>query len=117
MNDDAEQPATPNRSTMAPELAAAFVAAVGELDNVSKARTANTGSYSYSYADLGDVLAACRHVLARHDLALSQDVACEVLGGGVVVSVATTVVHASGVVHRSLPLSVTSSPDAQRIGT
>ncbi|RPH76049.1 hypothetical protein EHM76_00030, partial [bacterium] len=54
------------------QVAAAFVAALGELKDVTRSRTANAGTYQYRYADLGDVLTDARGVLAGHGLAVFQ---------------------------------------------
>lgn len=58
------------------EFAAAFLAAQKEFPTIAKGRTAkietNKGSYSYSYADLGDVLDAALPILHSHGLVLSQ---------------------------------------------
>ncbi len=47
-------------------LAAALVAALADLMVVEKGRTANAGSYSYDYADIGDVVKRTRPALAEH---------------------------------------------------
>jgi hypothetical protein len=49
-------------------LAAALVAALEQLTVVVAARTADAGSYSYSYADMAGVVKLTRPVLARHGL-------------------------------------------------
>lgn len=51
-----------------PSLAAALVAALADLTVVEKGRTANAGSYSYDYADLGDIVKLTRPVLAEHGI-------------------------------------------------
>jgi hypothetical protein len=58
-------------------LAAALAGAQGEFPAIAKTKTATVkikggGEYRYTYADVGDVLAAVRPVLARHGLALAQ---------------------------------------------
>lgn len=108
-----------NTDTMIPELAAAFVAALGSLSDVAKGKTADAGGYRYSYADLASVLADVRPVLAAHNLAVSQDVATEPLdtGNGVAVLVTTVILHSGGGTHRSPVLRLTSPPDPQRIGS
>lgn len=57
-------------------LMAALAAAQGEFPSIEKRHEANIrsdkGNYSYTYADLADVLGAVRPVLARHALALIQ---------------------------------------------
>ena len=54
------------------ELAAALAAVQAELPPVAKNRTADTGKYCYSYADLADVSAAILPVLGRHGLAFAS---------------------------------------------
>lgn len=49
-------------------LNAALVAALESLTVVEAGRTANAGTYSYDYADLGDIVKLTRPVLARHGL-------------------------------------------------
>ena len=66
------------------QIAEPWVTALGELKEISRSRTANAGTYSYSYAELGDVLSEARTVLAAHDLAVFQ--VAEVIDGEVSVS-------------------------------
>jgi hypothetical protein len=54
-----------------PELAAALAAVQAELPPVLKNRTADTGKYTYDYADLADVSAAVLPALGRHGLAFA----------------------------------------------
>lgn len=49
-------------------LAGALVAALADLAIVNTGRSVNTGSYSYDYADLGDVVKLTRPVLAAHGI-------------------------------------------------
>lgn len=51
---------------MTDSLAAALVAALGELTTIEAGRTADAGSYKYDYADLGDIVRLTRPVLAQH---------------------------------------------------
>lgn len=74
------------------EIAAAFVAAQAEMPEVTKGRTANVGTYSYTYADLGDVLNAVRPTLVKHGLAIAQDVSRHER----MIEVFTLLVHKSG---------------------
>lgn len=55
----------------------ALVAALGELTNPVKDKTANLGGYSYRYADLATIIDHVRPVLAKHDLAVTQNVTVE----------------------------------------
>lgn len=115
VDDDTRRPWEPAR--LNPELAAALVAALGELDDVAKTRTAAAGQYSYRYATLGDVLGEARPVLARHGLALSQHVDVHAVDRGVSVAVHTRVVHVSGHVLEVPPLAITAAATAQAIGS
>lgn len=54
------------------ELVAALVKCQGQLENVKKDQTANTGSYRYSYADLAAVVEAARPIISDHGLAVTQ---------------------------------------------
>jgi hypothetical protein len=50
------------------KLAAALVAFQKEMPTVAKNHTANTGTYSYTYADLRDVSEAAMPLLTKHGL-------------------------------------------------
>lgn len=50
------------------QLTAALVAALADVCVIDAARTADTGKYSYKYADLGDVVRATRPALAAHGI-------------------------------------------------
>ena len=78
--------------TIPSEMAADLVGAWAELSNVHKSKTVQ-GSFSYSYADLADVLDVVRPVLARHNLAVIQPLSRQ---GGPVVTIHTMIVHGSG---------------------
>jgi ERF superfamily len=56
-------------------LRPALAAALAELSNVPRSRTANAGTYSYSFADLGDVFDVVRPVLAKYGIGVDHDVA------------------------------------------
>jgi hypothetical protein len=99
------------------ELAAALVAAGGALKNVTRARTGDAGSYTYRYADLGDVLADVRPVLAEHGLAHVQLVETEPAGQVVAVRVRTMIVHTSGQALLSPTLHLLAPADPQRVGS
>jgi hypothetical protein len=53
-------------------LNTALAAAQGEFQPIVKDKTVDTGSYSYSYASLDKILAACRPALTKHGLAIVQ---------------------------------------------
>ena len=91
----------------------ALVAALSELANPKKNQTADTGRFSYSYADLASVLDVVRPVLAKHQLAVMQDVTTE--EGQVQVS--TRLVHASGEVVTFGPIAGRAGSDWQAMGS
>jgi len=62
---------------MSAKIAAALVAAQADLRNPGKDKVANTGTYSYRYADLASILDLVRPILAKHCLAVLQDVRME----------------------------------------
>ena len=99
-------------------LAVAIVDAAAELSDIERSRTANTGSYSYRYAELADVLAAVRPILKAHQLAHLQLVETQPFATGVHVTVRTLLVHESGHTLTSPPLALTvPSTDPQRVGS
>lgn len=73
-------------------LAAALVRAQAALTNPHKNRTANTGTFSYTYADLSAILDHVRPVLGAEGLAVTQNVTME--AGRL--EVYTTLHHVSG---------------------
>ena len=94
-------------------LSAALVKALGDIEDVTKGRTANAGSYSYSYADLGDVLRGARPALVANGLAVTQ--AAEVDGDDVVVW--TTLLHSSGQFVTYAPMRLPAGKTAQNTGS
>lgn len=54
------------------KFAEALAAFQAEAPTVPKNKTANTGSYSYAYADLADITEVAYPILARHGLAFSS---------------------------------------------
>lgn len=94
-------------------LSEALVAAVAELTVIAKGRTANAGSYSYDYADLGDLVKQTRPVLAEHGLVALTPVhdhehglACTVI-----------IVHAGGDKLELGPFPFPAGRDAQATGS
>jgi hypothetical protein len=51
-----------------------FAKAVSECSSVAKTKTADTGKYSYTYANLDDVLATVKEALAKHGLVFVQPI-------------------------------------------
>jgi len=77
---------------MTAKVSAALVAIQADLRNPAKDKTANTGTYSYKYADLASILDLIRPILAKHQCALTQDVRME--DGRLLIS--TRLIHSSG---------------------
>ena len=74
-------------------IAPAWVSALGELQEVVRSKTADAGTYTYRYAELGDITSHARAVLAGHDLAVWQVATIE----DHEIAVRNTVMHTSGV--------------------
>jgi hypothetical protein len=72
------------------KLAEALAAAQGTFTNPKKTKTANAGKYSYSFADLADVLDAIRQPMASAGLSVVQTIETGPL------HLATTLMHTSG---------------------
>lgn len=96
------------------EVLPAFALALGELDDVTRARVAaEPGRRSYRYADLASVLEVVRPVLAARGLAVTQSASAELSK----VTVSTTVVHTSGEWLTFPPLTMQmSGVDPQSVG-
>lgn len=94
-------------------IAEAMVAALADLTVIEKGHTANAGSYSYGYADLGDLVKATRPVLAEHGIvALTPVHAYE---GGLGCSV--VLLHSSGGAWHFETLPFPHGRDAQATGS
>lgn len=91
------------------ELQKALVGALAELDDPTKNRTGQHGS---SYLDLAGLLSAVRKVLAKHDLAVTQDV---VVDEGTLV-VTTEILHSGGEARVYGPARVRAAGDMQQLG-
>lgn len=106
-------------SDLMPELSAALVAALAELTDITKTKDAKIetktgGSFSYRYAELGDVLAMTRKVLAAHGLAAVQPVVTETAGN---VSVYTEIIHVSGQSKTFGPLTFAAGSEPRTTGS
>lgn len=93
------------------KLAGALAAVQAELPTIPKSKTANTGKFSYSYADLADVTAELYPILSKHGLAFT---CCPVMAeGGFVMR--GVLLHTSGEqLVGELPIK---GGDAQAIGS
>lgn len=101
-----------------PTIEAALVAALAELVTVTKGREAKidskTGSsYRYTYADLGDLVADTRPVLAAHGLVALTPVH----GHDGRLACTVELIHASGGTKTFLPLPFPESRDARDSGS
>ena len=98
---------------MSAGIAPALVAAQLELTNPPKSSKANTGTYSYTYADLPTILDHVRPVLGKHGLAVTQNVA--MTDGRL--EVFTTLHHTSGEFLTFGPITGTSGGNWQALGS
>lgn len=97
---------------MTGELAKALAKVQAALPVVHKGKTADTGKYSYSYADLADVTAAIMPLLAKHGLAFACHPRIDEHGRGY--ELAATLMHESGeTLTGALPIAGT----AQQLGS
>ena len=100
------------------EMAALYAAlskAQGAIANPKKTHTANTGTYSYSYADLGATLEAIRKPLAANGLAVLQNVTTNTEAK--VVEVETVITHSGGGFLVFGPMSFPATSNAQQTGS
>lgn len=95
-------------------LAAALVAALADLTVIKKNRTANAGSYSYDYADLGDTVEATRTRLAEHGIVALTPVHGYETGG---LACTVELVHVSGETKKFDPFPFPAGRDAQATGS
>ena len=98
--------------------AQAFADAQAELPEIPKSKTAeiptkNGGRYSYTYADLSSVLAACRPILNKHGLSVAQSVG----GDDRHVSVTTRIFHVGGHFEDFGPTVLPAGADAKGVGS
>jgi len=99
--------------TWGTEFATAFVAAQSEMTEITKGRTADMGTYRYSFADIADVLSDVRPVLNKHGLAITQ---AEVTNGRDV-ETWTTILHVSGQYRTDGPLAFNGGSNPQQAGS
>ena len=83
----------PWRSESIAELCKALADCQRDIKNPKKARTANAGKFSYSYADIADVLACINEVAPKHGLAHAQVIRPNAEGR---MCIFTLVMHTSG---------------------
>src|SRR3990167_2197762 len=109
------------RSEQINEIATALSKAQGEFENVlknntAKIRTKSGSEYSYSYADLADLLNVIRPALARNNLSIVQG--SNVVDGKIIIN--SILAHSSGQWFENdlcLPIVDTSNNQIQAIGS
>lgn len=104
-----------DKSESLDKLSPALVATLGRLSDVPKGRTADTGKYRYTYADLGDLLGMARPILAGHGLAVLQPVTVEPDSSDVLIF--TTLLHESGQWLTLGPLRMAAGTTPQATGS
>ncbi len=91
----------------------AFAKAQAEFPTIPKTKTADMGTYSYTYADLGDIIEAVRPILTKHDLAFAQSAVTQ--DGKV--GIETRIYHTAGHVEIFGPLYLPAGSDARAAGS
>jgi hypothetical protein len=94
-------------------LASSLVAALTELITIDKGRTADAGKYQYTYADIADLIAATRPVLAEHGIVALTPVHASEKG----LACSVTLIHSSGEERVFDPLPFMASNDPQQAGS
>ncbi len=102
-----------NRSDSIAALAEAFVAFQGDAKNPPKTAKVDTGKFSYAFAPLPEILEAVRPLLAKHGLAVAQELTTDKDGE---VGAATLLMHKSGEWIAFAPLFVPGGADARDHG-
>lgn len=96
-----------------PTLAKSLVAALAQMTGVTKGRKADAGKYQYAYANLEDVVALSRPILAEHGLTAVQSLEHHAER----VAIATTLVHESGEAVTFGPVAFHAGNNAQDAGS
>lgn len=108
----------PTKDTEPGSIYAALIEAKREFGPVTKSNTANTGKFSYTYADLGSVLDAVTPALNAHGLIVTQSVDYAATPDGVVPMLTTALFHApSGAsITGTAPIICADMRDPQKVG-
>ena len=97
-----------NELKIDPELVSSLIKARSEFPEIPKNKTAKAGSFSYKYADLGDILPAVVPALLRNGLTIIQTIDDQ--------KIVTIIAHKSGsTISSSCPLPMTNLT-AQQLG-
>ena len=102
-----------NRSDQINELAEAFAAFQADVKNPVKLQKVDTGTFSYHFAPLADVLEVVRPLLAKNGLSVVQELVSDTTGG---LGCSTLLMHKSGQWITCAPLFVPAGDNAKDIG-
>ncbi len=91
----------------------AFTKAQAEFPTIPKTKTADMGTYSYTYADLGDIIDAVGPILNKNGLAFAQSAVTQ--DGKV--GIETRIYHTAGHVEVFGPLYLPAGNDARSAGS
>jgi len=91
----------------------AFRDALAAVEGVTASETADTGRYSYRYANLTAVLAEVKRVCEMHRLEMTQTATAD---NGLLL-VGTTLIHESGGVYQPDPIALPLPKEAQALGS
>lgn len=103
-----------NRSDSIAALAEAFVAFQGDAKNPVKTAQVDTGKFKYTFAPLPEILETVRPLLAKHGLAITQELVTDKDGE---VGAGTLLMHSSGEWIAFAPLFVPAGSDAREHGS
>lgn len=96
------------------DVLAKFARCLAVVENIAKTQTADTGKYTYTYADLGDVLDEVKRVCSDHGLSVFQVPGYDADK----LTIATTVIDVeSGDYLAFAPMGMRLPPDAQALGS
>jgi ERF superfamily len=96
-----------------PNVILAFAQALGATENIAKTQTADTGKYTYRYADLGDVLDEVKRVAQMFGLSIFQVPGHE----GDKLTIVNGLIHESGEWLVFPPMGLRLPNDAQAVGS
>lgn len=95
------------------EARLAFIKALGAIEQVMKSNVADTGKYTYTFADLGDVMEECKRACDLFDLSFTQTPT--VIDGHLAVKL--EFLHANGGSYERDPLMMQLPKEAQAYGS
>jgi hypothetical protein len=97
------------------EWCAAFAKAQARFVNPPKSKTVSTGKFSYSYAELPDIIDSVRDILREHGLSFAQPLENE--GATGFVGVSTVIFHEAGHSEAFGPLFMPAGSTPQEYGS